>query len=1396
MGRVWRATDVVLHREVAIKELVPPPGLTPGERQEMRERSLREARAIARLNNINVVRVFDVLRTDADPWIVMEYVPSRSLQDTLAADGPYNPVRTAEIGLGVLNALKAAHRAGVVHRDIKPGNVLIGGDGRVVLTDFGLATVPGDPNVTRTGLVLGSPAYIAPERARDGTAGPAADLWSLGATLYAAVEGQSPFARPSAIATLAALATENVPQARNAGPLKPVLNGLLRKDPAHRIDAEEAERLLARAAGRKSKISFPMSPTMRRPGAGRERPSLPSGPGGPPVLPGSGFVTATGSAPVVPTPRPPVTGRPDQPNRPHGTPGAPGSPGMGDSGMGSSGMGNSGMGNSGQGRSPMTPGRAPFPPATPAGRSPIPPSTPGRSPVPPATPHGTPMTGPSAGRGGFTPGRATVGRATPGQKPLDATKVDGPAITDDQPGTRGPSNLAGPSGPAATRGPSDPAGSDPAGSGGRRGLAGSSGRPDLAGSGGRSDQAGTGRSADLAGGRPGSPARPVPSELPATQVNTARVGFTAADVAANRRKKAAPEHEASLAAATGSYPVVSGAEQDPDNSSRQQDSGAAAATPGDASTVPPAKASGSKAATRDARPGQSSGTPTAGTPTAGTPTAGTSDARTAGTSGPNTVNAPGTDTSDPVGRAGRAVSAGAATAAAGRSLSDSAQAESDKIRATPQSDEIGARPAAVTENRIAPYAAELPDSEPGRTASTESERVSAPAANIQPSVSSGARDADGTGDAEPADSSVSTGADRKAASDSRKPDSGDQQPVVDSRKPESAGAQPVAGSRTPQSNGQQSIAGSRKPGSDSRTPLDRQSLGSDSGGQRSGSEAPESGFTSEADGQRSGSGSGSGSGSDDHGSGAGGQGSGSGGRTSKSSGQGSKPGGPGSEPGDRASGSDDRRQTASDRKSGSGSEKRGSGSLKPGSAKESSRQDGGLDTAGATAAGVVADASRASASTASAPTTSATKATSGGPGADAETADGSVAAADSEADRAATSKAGEVAATSKAGEVAASSGATATTGAKAAGEAATDTVPAEAKGRSQDTAESNAKAQRANDSERAAGPRLGVESGPGPAGKRNAESGGAAERAATPLTPGQRPGGTPEQDQDRTSVVDFTAIVPQSPAVSAAEHDGATRVVNQLPGFRPSSRPAWTPISTRPVVRRVNGITIFGTTLTRRQATIAAAIVLTFVLLIGIILVQAFGSDDDKKATSTKPGAVGTGKVAPPGKPAASTGADKPASMPPSAAPSSAAPSGGVPAGWSKADFSGFSLALPQGYQIGRSDAGQTEIKLDGNRLLIVLRGTDTQDPAAQLNSVSRSGFQRVGSIRPLQYQGRPAADLEYYYYTSHGNKQHVVRRAFSVGGASYQICWYTSPDDWDSAAAEREAVFAGFQAG
>jgi predicted Ser/Thr protein kinase len=249
MGRVWLARDEVLHRDVAIKEVIPPEGLTAEERDEMRRRTLREARAAARLNHPSVVRVYDVVRTDVHPWIVMEYVPSRSLHEVIAEDGTLSPVRVAQIGLQVLGALRSAHRAGVLHRDVKPSNVLLTDDGRVVLTDFGLATMPGEATVTRPGMVLGSPAYISPERARDGHAGPESDLWSLGATLYAGVEGNSPYQRSSAIATLTALVTEEPPPARHAGPLRPVLAGLLRKNPAARIDAAEAERLLRRAAG-------------------------------------------------------------------------------------------------------------------------------------------------------------------------------------------------------------------------------------------------------------------------------------------------------------------------------------------------------------------------------------------------------------------------------------------------------------------------------------------------------------------------------------------------------------------------------------------------------------------------------------------------------------------------------------------------------------------------------------------------------------------------------------------------------------------------------------------------------------------------------------------------------------------------------------------------------------------------------------------------------------------------------------------------------------------------------------------------------------------------------------------------------------------------------------------
>ncbi len=244
MGRVWLARDEVLDRDVAVKEFVPPEWMTVEEQNRLRDRTLREARSAGRLNHPHVVRVFDVVHEDNQPWIIMEYVPSRSLYQVISEDGPYSPGAAARIGLSVLDALTAAHRAGVLHRDVKPHNVLIGTDGRVVLTDFGLATFVDDGSVTGPGLVVGSPQYVSPERARDGASTVESDLWSFGATLYAAVEGRSPYARENAMATLMALATEEPDPTERAGLLEPVLMGLLRQDPAARLTAIEVERRL------------------------------------------------------------------------------------------------------------------------------------------------------------------------------------------------------------------------------------------------------------------------------------------------------------------------------------------------------------------------------------------------------------------------------------------------------------------------------------------------------------------------------------------------------------------------------------------------------------------------------------------------------------------------------------------------------------------------------------------------------------------------------------------------------------------------------------------------------------------------------------------------------------------------------------------------------------------------------------------------------------------------------------------------------------------------------------------------------------------------------------------------------------------------------------------------
>ncbi len=244
MGVVWLATDELLDRKVAVKEVRYPPGLADAERDDLRRRTLREARTTARLSHPNVVGLFDVVEAEDRPWIVMEFIPSRSLAETVREDGPLSPERTAEVGLQLLEGLCAAHTAGVLHRDVKPGNVLLGEDGRVVLGDFGIATAKGGATVTSSGVLIGSPSYMAPERARGGEIGSASDLWSLGATLYTAVEGHPPFDRDSPMAILAAVVTEDPDPPHRAGPLWPLIRALLQRDPEVRPGRVTVERML------------------------------------------------------------------------------------------------------------------------------------------------------------------------------------------------------------------------------------------------------------------------------------------------------------------------------------------------------------------------------------------------------------------------------------------------------------------------------------------------------------------------------------------------------------------------------------------------------------------------------------------------------------------------------------------------------------------------------------------------------------------------------------------------------------------------------------------------------------------------------------------------------------------------------------------------------------------------------------------------------------------------------------------------------------------------------------------------------------------------------------------------------------------------------------------------
>ncbi|BAJ28912.1 MULTISPECIES: serine/threonine-protein kinase [Kitasatospora] len=271
MGTVWRAEDELLGRIVAVKELRMTGTVDEIERHRLVARTRREAKAAARIRHTAAVTVYDVVEEDDRPWIVMELVAGRSLSDVVGEDGPLTPRRAAAVALDLLGVLGAAHRQGVLHRDVKPSNVLIGEDGRTVLTDFGIASVEGDTAITSTGMLVGAPSYIAPERARGRLPGPPSDLWSLGGTLYAMVEGVPPYDRGDALATLTAVMTEPLPVPRNAGPLRPVIEGLLEKDPDRRMDADTARPLLELIAAGKplpedETLTVPAPPPVPAPG--------------------------------------------------------------------------------------------------------------------------------------------------------------------------------------------------------------------------------------------------------------------------------------------------------------------------------------------------------------------------------------------------------------------------------------------------------------------------------------------------------------------------------------------------------------------------------------------------------------------------------------------------------------------------------------------------------------------------------------------------------------------------------------------------------------------------------------------------------------------------------------------------------------------------------------------------------------------------------------------------------------------------------------------------------------------------------------------------------------------------------------------------------------------------
>ncbi len=289
MGTVWRAHDRSLGREVAIKEIRQEPGLSEAQRAELRERMIREGRTAARISHPSVATVHDAIVEDGSPWIIMELVQARSLEQVIEEEGPLPPRLVAEIGVDLLGALRAAHDQGVLHRDVKPGNVLITESGRVVLTDFGIAKAEGDTSLTKTGMVIGSPGYTAPERARGEHTGAESDLWSLGATLYFAVEGRPAYERSSVAETLAALMTDKADTPTQAGPLRPVLEQLLERDYKARPSHAQAIAMLRTVADTPTSATPAIPPASSAPST----PSASARPGGAAEPAASAFESAS-----------------------------------------------------------------------------------------------------------------------------------------------------------------------------------------------------------------------------------------------------------------------------------------------------------------------------------------------------------------------------------------------------------------------------------------------------------------------------------------------------------------------------------------------------------------------------------------------------------------------------------------------------------------------------------------------------------------------------------------------------------------------------------------------------------------------------------------------------------------------------------------------------------------------------------------------------------------------------------------------------------------------------------------------------------------------------------------------------------------------------------------------